>query len=940
MTPRTFPAFATFFEATHDGTPPFPWQRRLAQQVVEAGWVPEIGIPTGLGKTACIDVAVWSLAHEAAHRGQRSRTLPTRVWYVVNRRLLVDAAYDHGCLLAGLLDEPLALQDRWKGSTAEHVQALQAVADALRGICGVSGEDDPPIVATRLRGAADLGVRPAHPAYPALIFATVPMFASSWLFRGYASSRSMRPVDAAHAGIDALVLLDEAHLARPLQNLTGPVAECDVGDPAMVVPEARARPVLVSLTATGDADQPFTLDDDDLRHPVVQARLGARKPARLRPVAADQRHVASHLSKTLLEVLRQRGPSASVVFANTPVTARAVFDELVRERGRRSSPLADADVVLLTGRMRRWEAERVRERVLDPDAGAPAKRAEGLHRRRHLVVVSTQTLEVGADLDFDVLVTESCGTRALVQRLGRLNRMGSSPDPCGIVVHPEKEKSWPVYGEEPAAVWDRLRDAVGDGEEIDLAPARVAEVLGRPGDQPPRTAELLPHHVWEWAKTSFPPPGEAPIEPFYEGFAEPTATVSLCWRATAWNRDDRLVPNVHSDETVDVPIGEAREALAGLAEGPLHRLGRDRVTIEDASAKRLRPGDVLVLSSRDGLYDEHGWAPGSTTEVADVSLRYWPGLPLDERTLRHWFAPEEPLEDLVRVAKELRAETDDLDLQELAPRAFVAARQLTILDAWSPVLAPMWATMKDRLQARIDLGAAVPMLVAKSDKRTRELQQLASDAFDDLSAGLESVRLPEHLADVGTTARKLAEAAGLAPELVRAVEVAGRFHDAGKADRRFQRWLDPLGEADGLLAKSTTPRWSWTKHREQSGWPQGGRHEALSARLLQRWLELHPDPAWDADLVLHLVVSHHGYGRPLIRPAQDVTATTCSYEGDLLGDGNTVVLDVSGDLAEVDWDQPARFRHCCERYGYWGVALLEAIMRQADHQVSMQAGVA
>ena len=30
----------------------------------------------------------------------------------------------------------------------------------------------------------------------------------------------------------------------------------------------------------------------------------------------------------------------------------------------------------------------------------------------------------------------------------------------------------------------------------------------------------------------------------------------------------------------------------------------------------------------------------------------------------------------------------------------------------------------------------------------------------------------------------------------------------------------------------------------------------------------------------------------------------------------------------------ARFRRCCEHYGYWGLALLEAIVRQADHQVS------
>ena len=51
-----------------------------------------------------------------------------------------------------------------------------------------------------------------------------------------------------------------------------------------------------------------------------------------------------------------------------------------------------------------------------------------------------------------------------------------------------------------------------------------------------------------------------------------------------------------------------------------------------------------------------------------------------------------------------------------------------------------------------------------------------------------------------------------------------------------------------------------------------------------------------------------------------------------LVDGDSA--DASGDLSTVDWGQPARFRRCCESYGYWGLALLEAIVRQADHQVS------
>ena len=229
--------FASFYRAVHAGREPFPWQRRLAALVEQSGWPAEIGVPTGLGKTSCIDVAVWALARQAS-RLPSERTAPTRTWYVVNRRLLVDSGFDQAVRLAKLLEDPdLA---RAQGGDAESVEALRGVADALSTIRGGAGAS--PLHVTRLRGGAELGARPPDPSQPALIFATVPMFASRWLFRGFGTSASMRPVDAALAGIDTLVLLDEAHLARPLRDLAGPLAECDIGDPSGVVPAGRTRP--------------------------------------------------------------------------------------------------------------------------------------------------------------------------------------------------------------------------------------------------------------------------------------------------------------------------------------------------------------------------------------------------------------------------------------------------------------------------------------------------------------------------------------------------------------------------------------------------------------------------------------------------------------------------------------------------------------------------
>ena len=57
--------FPAFYEAINE-RPPFPWQARLAKHVAETdSWPIEVGVPTGLGKTACLDIAIWWLASQA-----------------------------------------------------------------------------------------------------------------------------------------------------------------------------------------------------------------------------------------------------------------------------------------------------------------------------------------------------------------------------------------------------------------------------------------------------------------------------------------------------------------------------------------------------------------------------------------------------------------------------------------------------------------------------------------------------------------------------------------------------------------------------------------------------------------------------------------------------------------------------------------------------------
>ena len=916
--PRPMAEFGEFYRAIN-GRDPFPWQSRLASGVAGTEhWPTEVGVPTGLGKTACLDVAVWWLASQA-DRTPAARTAPTRIWWLVNRRLLVDATTEHAEAISKALSDPRACE--LDGTEAD---AVMAVADRLRLLSADPSAE--PLDVIRLRGGVPSRI-PADPSQPAILLSTLPMYGSRLLFRGYGSTRSMRPIDAAMAGTDSLVILDEAHLAPHLMRLLPALCECTPGA-LPIVAEARSRPTIVALTATGDApgDERFDLDAEDESHPIVRQRLDAAKPVELRVDSGDAGQRLAEATCFLVD--GAPAPASCVVFANTPATAREAFRRL-------RSTFADgkADVLLLTGRVREREAERTRRQILDPVHGMASTRDSGVGRQRHLIVIATQTLEVGADIDAELLVTEACGVRALTQRLGRLNRLGRYPHAKAIYVHlpPLRNKrtghrdteAWPVYGEEPALVLRRLQAAVpGDssgGATLNLSPRRVAEILGPPADDPGRAPEILSGLLWEWVKTTTPPEGEAPVEPYFSGVAAPEYTVTLIWRVHVPHDGELLWPRASDREAVEVPLNEVRDVFGDEEE--LRRLAPDGVTIEAASGEDLRPGDMIVLDSERGLMDRFGWDAESSAPVVDESIAR-SGLPLDTDAIRRLCGAS--VGALVNRALGIVADDEDLDD---ADRAEAVGQILEAIGAATPIGwdESDWRELIADLERRVvTMANEVPRLPR------RVAREPSSDELDELSQADTAVELDRHNDAVAARSRTIAERLGISSEMAAVVERAGRSHDVGKADRRFQRWLDPDGDHAVPVAKSQMPRSRWTAARTAAGWPRGGRHEELSARLVRRWVEPHPerfDPLL-ADLLVHLVVSHHGTGRPLVTPVDDHTADAVSVE--IAG----APVDAPANLSMIDWSQPARFKRLNDRFGPWGLALLESIVRRADHAVS------
>ena len=910
---QPFAKFADFYRALN-GREPFPWQKRLAEEVYAKGkWCAEIGIQTGLGKSSCLDIAIWWLATQA-DIDPAKRTAPTRIWWVVNRRLLVDATFDRAYKIQHALRRA-AHRNHADCVIQETAQRLQSIAAA---------PEAEPLEVIRLR-AGIACTRPVDPSQPAVILCTLPMYGSRLLFRGFGTTRGYRVVDAAMAGTDSLVFLDEAHLVPHLKNLFPALADC-YPDARSVLCGARSKPIVVALTATGESgdESRFMLNAEDEQNSIVSQRLRAGKP--LRMVTKD-RHDPKHLANAAIQLLEAEArPTTCLVFANTPRTARKAFDLLAKKYRE-----PKATVLLLTGRTREREAERIRERILSGSDGMSAERDPKTVRGRSLIVVATQTLEVGADIDAELLVTEGCGVRALTQRLGRLNRIGRFDHAQAIYVHmnlPKSNKSgrWPVYGTEPAILEKRLSTELRKigSDSIDLSPERVASVLGRPEDDPGRAPEVLPGILWEWVKTSNPPRGEAPVEPYFAGIENAKGTAAVIWRAHLPNHKQRLWPRAVDREAIDIPIQELRDVLKELDFGILDS---DGVTVLRKKPD-IRPGCQIVLPTDAGLMDEFGWNPDSEEPAMDVSL-VDRGLPLEAEAIRR-LAGKSVSESWLKAARLDLTDSEDADSDDQAK----AVQQ--ILDRLQDCKGIGWPQDEwTRFVCSLEGGVvvhAINQVPRLQPPITKPL--VPPDRSDEASFGLRFVELDKHCQDVAERAEAVAIRNGLPESMVRVLRKAGRLHDLGKADRRFQAWLDPSGVQCVRLAKSSAPRSTWEARRIEAGWPRGGRHESLSARLVEGWLRRNPHwgDSIEEALLLHLVLSHHGRGRPLILPVRDGSEESVKVNFD------GVELDVSADLEETDWEQPARFRRLIEHYGAWDLALLEAILVCADHTVSSNEG--
>ncbi len=876
--------FDRFFAAVNGGENPYPWQQALVASIAESGrWPAAIQAPTGAGKSSVVDVHVFLVAERERLRREASGTCavqrpPRRLVLVAPRRVLVEDQYERAQELARLLASALRGEADTAPIVAEVARSLQQLLTT-----GEESERERPLGVARLRG----GVRLDHtwrldPAQCQVVCATPQMWGSRLLARGFRGSRRSRNLETGLLGHDVVAVIDEAHLHERLVETAGRVAA------------AQRSPLglqLVAMSATR-ADAPgeaHGLSDADLADPRLGRRVSAAKRVELVEVD-DWRGEA--LGEIVAQAERLAGSGTVGVFVNTVAMAIAAAGSL------------EGTVALVCGRMRPADLASFRKRwpgLLDAGGNADVD-----------FLVTTQSLEVGVDLDLPAVVSAVAPAPALAQRAGRLNRSGRYDDATFAVVAPRD-----LASADPEEV--RRAFAPYDGSEVvaasgwlaalggDASPARISATPLPPSPRPPLPS-LTRVELETLAMTGHALAADPDVSFYVE---EPRdrdqALVSIGARAhldldEEVARQALLAAPPRAHELAAIPAGRALDDVRGLAPGSwLMRSERGGWSAEPIGEQtRVEPGDVVLVPAGSRI---------CTAGVIGV-VRGRPAEPI--RDVMAERPDDETPDAIVKLAREAVDAVREHD-PALGGRAARHALAAIVRDAGHRELA---SRLRERLLSELAVtwcsdgehhdGLLVVVAIEREGRLPATAQTDEPVTVDAHGQAVEA-RMREILGAIGVDGP---QALGVKDAQLLA---AARWHDEGKRHPRFQQRMG--APPDGKSLAKPAPG-----HRADEG--DGWRHEQLSAGFIWRHTPGDPVPAV-------LGAPHHGHGLPLFDRDADA----------LLGDWDGCDPEVA-EAVRLLFGPSGRYeleRARLQRaLGVHRLAYLEALLRCADMQVSRE----
>ena len=906
---------------------PFRWQTRLLRQLINVDLPDAVDIPTGLGKTSVMALWLIALAEGA--------DLPVRLVYVVDRRAVVDQATRFAERLRCNMPDELA--DKLRLNDGTHALPIST----LRG------------------GFADNRDWLEDPSKPAIIVGTIDMIGSRLLFEGYGVSRGMRPYHAGLLGVDALVLLDEAHLCPPFEALLRQVAAHRDGK---LGPQPGCEPIvppfhLMSLSATGRdlAEMPpesvFRLEDQDREEPVVHQRLTARKRLKVTELA-DASLLTKCIAERAIELGDSDTPSRVLVYCDRrtdAVAAKELIDKECKQRQQSGELAAGCESELLVGERRVYERTAL-ESWLEQHGFLGGSKALP---QAPAFLVATSAGEVGVDLDADHVVCDLVSYERMVQRLGRVNRRGGEDRTATVDVfalRPElkanartadrekHKKDLETYGQRMAPMQQLPR---GEDDRRDASPSAVVELKSNHPDIVNAATTRAPLHpaltrplLEAWAMTSLKRhEGRPEVAPWLRGWEEDEEPqTSVVWRKYlpyVRRNGDTSAPSamvaeffraapIHATEKLEAVSSRVFDWLLKRAI-QIDRRGRDHdlsIKGEEIVAILMdRSGEHVVSAKLSELWQLAAPAKSMTKNEQrhrdrrkkEWKERHLPGalLVVDTRICGlHDGMLDEKSEPEVAAAdaeERWREVKEDPSVEASRPLIRFRVDEVTGDEDDEGLKLPDeledWRQVRT-FETRFDAGGTA--------RRGLAVFKWPDEAADEDSRSILSAPqiLSDHAEQVAARARELATWLRLPDEEVEALSIAARLHDNGKAAARWQNAMN--APKDGRL-------YAKTRGGGNLRLLEGYRHEFGS--LLKAEREHLPDST--RDLILHLIAAHHGNARPFIRSAG------CE-------DGPPSLLESNaGDAA-------LRFARLQKKYGPWGLAWRESILRAADQSASRE----
>jgi CRISPR-associated endonuclease/helicase Cas3 len=864
------------------GYDPMLWHLRLFDEMLEGRLRDGIDAPTGLAKTNIIPIWLLALA-EGVRRG--STLLPRRLIYVVNRRTVIDQATQGVIRILGALEHADAPHD------------VVVVRDTLRSISTMPGKC---LSISTLRGEhVDNREWQADPAKASVVVGTVDMVGSKVLFSGYGSSWRLRAHEAGTIGCDSLLVHDEAPLSPSFGELLKTVTETQTAQGTM-------RPmhvIAMSAALKGGADV-FRLTVDEMGEEVVRQRVQARKSLRI--VQAPD--VVEGIIKNALDYKDAR--VRHLIYVSSPETAIKVATTL-RDKLKGSA----CGVGLLTGTMRSRERTLLEkgslvQTFMAGDDRTPPEATQYL--------VATSAGEYGVDFDGDHATFDESTMDSVVQRTGRVNRRGQGDAKVTIIQDEDLEKASPEIVATVAAL-NRLPKK--DGDFLDVSPAALTDLLlddsvknatYRPA---PRTLPLTDIGLDCLSLTTIrgPLPARPMIDRLLHGIEGDPPETTVVWRAEVTS----LITLVRQGRQEDVaewlrshPVRGNSEQLGDVSRRVLKKLRAldpktdvliidEDDTLKASTIGEIAPWDIwgatILLPCEAGGLDEHGMLnPTAKFRVSDVA---------------------DVLRNRVRVEVTLRGSTwKACDVGSPEQTEGTAPSVEEALKIVVEALGFPDFVERGRLVLELDEeGQDTRLLVSLGPARSIEA------ALRQSAEAPETQTLDLHHGWTKGFAERITRRLGVPAAIASAVVLAAWIHDRGKARIVWQWAIGNRKNVAEPLAKSGHGRF---RHELCAGY----RHEFgtlvdvaqpdMGDPILVEVLN-HPE----RELVLHLVAMHHGRARPHFpRSAYDPEATTALND-------------------RIAAEVPVRFASLQRRFGHWGLAWIETLMRTSDVLASIH-GVA